>query len=154
MNNNVRSVLKVFGEETIAEMIGILHNKNKEARGKLLSSLKTELKEGLEELVLQFSMEDYGKWVDGGRRAGKKQPPIKNIEDWCEIKGIDKKFAYPIARKIAKEGIPATDFFEVPLRLRIEMLKNPLSEAMRADFVQLLRVFRNQINNEWQLSSK
>jgi len=35
---------------------------------------------------------------------------VKNIMDWCGRKGIDKKFAYPIARKILINGIKARPY--------------------------------------------
>jgi hypothetical protein len=45
--------------------------------------------------------------VEFGRRAGAPMPPLARIRQWCEIRGIDPRAAYPIARKIARDVIPA-----------------------------------------------
>lgn len=37
-------------------------------------------------------------------RAPGKQPPIKAIQQWCKVKGIDVNAAYPIAKAIGQKG--------------------------------------------------
>ena len=65
-------------------------------------------------VTMTISMPGYATFVDEGRRKGK-QPPIKFIKEWCNRKGIDNKMAFPIARKIGRDGIPETNFLD-PLR--------------------------------------
>ena len=146
MNENVKKVLQTWGKETVAEMVAILKLKSKEATGKLLQSLKSDLREGLEQIVLEIEMEDYGKWVDKGRRAGEKMPPKEPIEKWMELKGIDLKYSFPIRRKIGRDGIEAVNFFEVPLLLKLEMLDAPLQDAMRQDLLDRVAAMADKIN--------
>src|SRR5690349_16078021 len=136
MNENVKMVLETFGDVTIAKMVGILKEKNKEARGKLLQSLRFDLREGIEQIILEIEMEDYGKYVDKGRGPNKKMPPDNaEFKEWMVLRGIDSKFSFPIRRKIGRDGIPAVNFFEVPLLLELEMLDAPLQEAMKQDLL-------------------
>lgn len=58
---------------------------------------------------MELIMPDYGIFVEFGRRPGK-QPPLNVIYNWCESKRIPTSAAFPIARKIGKEGLPAHPF--------------------------------------------
>lgn len=42
-------------------------------------------------------------WMQHGRGAGK-QPPLDDIAQWCRDRHIPSEAAYPIARKIGREG--------------------------------------------------
>lgn len=65
-------------------------------------------------LSVYFNLEHYWKYVEYGRRPGKR-PPIKPIEDWIKIKPVvpnpingvvpsTKQLAFLISRKIGMEG--------------------------------------------------
>ena len=148
VNENVKALLRRFGEEAVAEMVNLLQSKGKEASGKLVRSLKANFREALQELVVEFEGAEHLPFVDKGRKPGGKFPPLSKLREWCEIKGIDKKAAYPIARKIARDGIPATDFFELPLMMRIELLKKPLEDSLKQDLVEKLREVAKKINSK------
>ena len=50
-------------------------------------------------------------FVEYGRRAGKKQPPLKPIRDWVISKGMRADAAFPVARAIGRRGIRARPLF-------------------------------------------
>jgi hypothetical protein len=103
---------------------------------RLYRSIKVNTKFKKESWDMELSMNSYGKWVDSGRRPGK-QPPIKPIKEWCVRKGIDTKFAWGIAKKIGKEGIPPTKFLQ-PLtdfkKKIIPELRQLYSDYIRGQF--------------------
>lgn len=60
---------------------------------------KTDIPAGLEDYAAQFKSS-----------GGNFDDLLKNIKQWCNNKGIDKEAAYPIAVKIAREGVGAQPF--------------------------------------------
>lgn len=52
-----------------------------------------------------FNREPHSFFVEVGRRAGSRLPPISVIADWAERRGLPRGAAFPIARKIAARGI-------------------------------------------------
>jgi hypothetical protein len=49
----------------------------------------------------------YAQFVEFGRRANKAMPPLAVIREWCIVKGLGPQAAFPVARKIAIQGIAA-----------------------------------------------
>lgn len=130
-----RRVLDEYGQETVLTMQNILIAAGKDATGTLINSISYEILYDGAMLTLEFDMADYGIYVDQGRRPGK-MPPISNIADWCRVKGIPQTAAFPIARKIGKEGIPATPFFSSTVESTRDTLVQELAIAGAKD-VQL-----------------
>lgn len=57
----------------------------------------------LDELTGEIVVDtNYAGFVHNGRMPGKVDPEA--IEDWAKVKGLPEGAAYPIARKIAREG--------------------------------------------------
>lgn len=86
---------------------------NKVASGSLRDSIQAV---ATNDGILVF-MNDYGKWVQSGRKAGK-YVPIKPLEEWIKRRGINfkskfgktlttRQMAYAISTNIAKYGIPS-----------------------------------------------
>lgn len=86
----------------------------KEIKNKLswTDNLKNNIEVEVSEDGLSLRMPEYGIFVDSGRKPGK-QPPLNVIYKWTKRKNIDPKFAYPIARKIGKEGIEPKPFIHI-----------------------------------------
>ena len=53
----------------------------------------------------------YGTVVEFGRRPGMKMPPVAIIERWAQLHGMA-GLGWPIARAIARRGIPGKHMFE------------------------------------------
>lgn len=59
-----------------------------------------------------INLRSYGPTVDGGRRAGSKLPPLKDITRWImrrlgKSESEARKLAFPFARAIARRGLIA-----------------------------------------------
>ena len=50
----------------------------------------------------------YAPYVEFGARPH--FPPLDAIREWCRVKGIPESAAYPIARAIARRGLPERPF--------------------------------------------
>ena len=92
--------------------------------GRLQSSLKITDKESSDDFSIIIEMEEYGTYVDEGRKPGK-GVPVDNLKKWIVQKGITfnsqtkskqtteqkiNSLAFLINRKIKKEGIEAKNF--------------------------------------------
>lgn len=121
--------------------------------GKLRSSISYTLDVTPNSFTMAFLMEEYGKYVDEGRKPGKGAPP-EVIERWVKQKPIRprldgsfvkvtdarvKSLAYLINRKIKEEGIEPTRFFTEPFEKEFKKLPQDLVEAFALDIEDFLR---------------
>lgn len=99
-------------------------------------------------------MEEYGQWVDQGRKPGKGAPP-EVIRQWVREKPIRPRnknggfkkvtdasvnsLAYLINRKIKREGIKPTHFFSEPFDKAFQELPDDLIEAFALDIEDFLK---------------
>ena len=137
--------------DLIEELRKQLERDKKRASGKLIDSLSYKMKQVLTVLNLEFTYETYGKFVEGGATYKKgKIPPIKAIKEYCKIKGIDEKFAYPIAKNIYKFGIKPTPFVSDVLKNNISIngavskISTIFEKEVELEFIKLI----NDINNK------
>jgi hypothetical protein len=96
---------------------------------KSISARKITNKDGF-----AISMNEYGAFVNDGRRPGK-FPPRQKIEDWINKKGIKPKtlksgktptlrqLGFLIGRSIARSGIQPVRFFDVIDKIEPKMTK-------------------------------
>lgn len=110
-----------------------------EASGKLANSVKYELRYGDTSYEVGLWLEDYWKYVEHGRKAGK-FPPLSKIEEWIRVKPViprpyngklptEKQLAFLIGRKIATEGIEPKNVLK---RTRDEVLDEMLMSIKAA----------------------
>ncbi len=136
MATKLPTVVKVseeYGAQVIAEAKTRLLGFGRRATGNLYNSLDYDVKETTKGVQLQFFAEDYLINVDQGRGAGKKQPPLDKIRDWCRIKNIPVEAAFPIARAIGRRGIPATYFWTTTINRRQKQFESKIQAAFAAD---------------------
>jgi hypothetical protein len=127
-----RKVLQGWGDNVLNSMRGILVSNGKSASGNLINSLSYQITFNGDNLDIEFQMPQYGEFVDAGRRPGK-QPPLSSISQWAQIRGIPQKAVFPIARKIGREGIKPTPFFQTSIDNNIDLLVSQLEDAMVKD---------------------
>lgn len=124
-----------------------LDNDDARATGNLINSIDTFVTYGDLTFNIYMTLEDYWKYIEYGRPAGKRFPPIDKIREWVTVKPIipypDSKgklptpdqLAFLIARKIAKEGIPAGEQLATTLAELNEQYLPRLQQALQEDWV-------------------
>jgi len=132
----LKAILDTYGLNCIAQMQQILQNKG--ARN-LQNQLNHQVVEDIDYVNLVITMPEYGIWADAGRGPGVFPPPDA-IKDWMISRGIDLKYQYPIARKIASEGTKnsAKDFIQTFYLLQ-QVYADQISQAVTEDYVQAIR---------------
>jgi len=109
-----RNDFNVIGQFLIKELSKELIFQKHQASGKLIDSLEYRIKNTSNGMRLEIWSEDYGHYVNTGRKAGTKKVPIVSLVNWIKQKGIasgDKEvtsIAYAIQTKIFREGIPTS----------------------------------------------
>lgn len=109
------SDITLLGQFIINELGKELIKQNHRATGKLIGSLDYRVIQSVESTDLLVEMNDYGEWVNKGRRKGAKPVPIPALVEWIKQKGIatnNKKvlgIAFAIQKTIQKEGIPTNN---------------------------------------------
>ena len=108
------NILKLIISELQAELIGQGHK----ATGSLVKSFEGSVLTLPNSIVIQILMNDYGIYVNEGRREGVKRVPLKVLMDWVEQKAIAsgnkevKNVAFAIQQKIFQEGSPTKGSFK------------------------------------------
>jgi hypothetical protein len=161
---NTRLALDKFGKYLVIESRKNLTRKKKNVSGSLYRSLSYELTTGPSSIGFDFLMNEYGEWVDKGRKAGK-FPPFQNILDWVkarrfqfrELEGKNKgKFksyeetARAVWFKIKNKGIKPTDFYSRPFNLGFQKLPVELQEAYGLDVEDFLEFTINELNKKYK----
>lgn len=138
MLDSTRRLIDEWGEELVADVLAALSDGGRIASGRLYLSLRREVRESLDEIETLVLEEDYGKYLDKGRGPGR-QPPLERIREWCRIRGIPERAAWPIARRIGQLGTRPTNYFSGPLAVRLAILDRELPSALRDDLVAQIR---------------
>lgn len=120
--------------------------------GKLYNSVrKVSVRNSGGDFSLTLSLEDYWKYIENGRRAGAKMPPITAIKNWIERKNIQPKpmtlkngktvvpninsLSFLIARSIGKNGIKAKPFFKQSINETYDLFIEKIKEALVQDLI-------------------
>lgn len=119
-----------------------------------LSSFDYDIEFDDKSFRVYFNLEEYWKWVEYGRRAGK-QPPIDPIYNWIKIKPIvpkprngkiptQRQLAFAISKSIGEHGtrgkhplkntlgsIEATNIVSEIKNLLIKQINNEIKDAIK-----------------------
>ena len=105
--------------------------------------------------VISISLADYWKYIENGRRAGAKMPPVSAIENWINVKQIVPhsmtlksgktviptipQLSFLIARSIGRRGIPPKPLFknsfEAAKQQFIQVIKDAITQDIKESLV-------------------
>ena len=144
--DNLMSALHDYAEEARALYRRKLIEDDKfTTQDKLIKNIKTDVKAMGVTFTVVLYLEDYWKYVEGGRKPGKKWPPRDAIRRWIDIKPIipeerngklptPEQLTFLIQRKIGEEGIEPGN----QLRDTVESINSywlpKLQAALQKDF--------------------
>lgn len=131
--DRINEIVNKFGEDVIKEMQNDLRKNKSTATSQLLNSLNYNAKVDIERIIIQFNSEDYGLYVNEGRKEGK-YPNLSKLKQWCKVKGIEDKAVFPIAYKIYKFGIKPKPF-----------LFRGLNKLKQDFMVELIKVYADEM---------
>ena len=120
--NTIKEITNLFA----AALKDRLEENGSNATHQLSNSIKDIVKFDGKYLTVSIQLEDYYKYVENGRKAGK-FPPVDAIKKWITIKPVipsgkngklptENQLAYLIGRKIAREGTRANPFLAPTIR--------------------------------------
>ena len=142
---NLEKAINDFVSDFVDTYKGLLIRDNKKATGDLIRSIKPiEIEFETNKYSGSISLAYYWKYIEYGRRAGGKFPPVNKILDWIKVKPViprpvngikptEKQLAFLISRKIARDGIEAGNQFKEALDLTWVKNKNKISDAISID---------------------
>ena len=124
------------------------------ASGKLYKTIDYTITSKSDSYLVTINLEEYWKFIEKGRRAGAKMPPVSAIENWIKVRKIlprpivlksgkqrvptVQQLAFIIARSIAKKGIQPRPFMRETLAETVETFKEKLSAAVKEDVIDNL----------------
>lgn len=141
---SLTKVLEELGDYFIQQARDNLQENGSIASGDLFNSFEKIVEIEDDFYSVKISLEDYWKYVENGRGAGK-FPPIDKIRTWIQIKPITalpdingrtpsvEQLTFLISRKIAQEGTKAKPFFETAKQEAIEHFENAINMAIEED---------------------
>lgn len=104
--------------------------------------------------LISISLEEYWKYIEAGRRAGAKMPPVSAIENWINVKQIIPhemtlkggktiiptipQLSFLIARKIGRDGIRPRPFFKQSFESAKREFLHIIEEAVITDIKESL----------------
>lgn len=157
---NTELALNKFGKYLVTESRKNLTRMKKNVSRKLYESLDYDVKSMPNSLEFDFLMEEYGEWVDKGRKAGT-PPPFSPIREWVQQRRIQfrdnsGKFqtydqtAWAVVKKIGRDGIEASNFYSRPFQLGYKKLPNELVEAYALDVEDFLEFSIDKLNEKYK----
>ena len=122
--------------------------------GQLYRTLSYSVKMDNSSWLISISLEEYWKYIEAGRRAGAKMPPLDVIEKWIKVKQILPRpltlksgksvvptipqLSFLIARKIGRDGIRPRPFFKQSFESAKREFLHIIEEAIIADIKESL----------------
>ena len=109
---------KKVGKLIIASLQKELIEQGHQATGNLVNSFEQRVIEVPNSIVIEILMDEYGIYVNEGRKSGGKKVPINVLVEWIERKAIVngdkevKSLAFAIQQTIHKEGSPTAGSFK------------------------------------------
>jgi len=158
--DNTKKALEKFGKYLVKESRKNLTRKKKNVTSSLYDSLDYEVKAMPNSFEFDFLMEEYGEWVDKGRKAGK-NPPFSPLRKWVEDRRIQfrdnrgrfqtyDQTAWAVVKSIGKKGIEPSNFYTRPFNLGFQKLPNEVAEAYALDVEEFLDFTIDKLNEQYK----
>lgn len=158
--DNTKKALENFGKYLVKESRKNLTRKKKNVTSSLYDSLDYQVKAMPNSFEFDFLMEEYGEWVDKGRRAGK-NPPFSPLRKWVEDRRIQfrdnsgrfqtyDQTAWAVVKSIGKKGIEPSNFYTRPFNLGFQKLPNEVAEAYALDVEEFLDFTIDKLNEQYK----
>jgi hypothetical protein len=152
----LKEAIDKLGMDVVADLAKQLLSADKKATGELINSLKYEVLEVVDAVMLRIKALDYFKYVDKGRRPGAKPPPVAAIIPWVETKGIiigkntTKQTAFIIARSIGIKGIQPLNMkqnvIDNIIKTRTQILQQAYKEDIKNHYDEIIKEVQEIIN--------
>lgn len=123
--------------------------------GQLYRTLSYSVKMANSSWLISISLEEYWKYIEAGRRAGAKMPPLDVIEKWIKVKQILPRpltlksgksvvptipqLSFLIARKIGRDGIRPRPFFKQSFEDAKREFLSKIADAVQQDIVESIK---------------
>jgi len=157
---NTQRALDKFGKYLVRESRKNLTRKKKNVTNSLYESLDYDVKAMPNSFEFDFLMQEYGEWVDKGRKAGK-NPPFSPLRKWVQDRRIQfrsnkgrfqtyDQTAWAIVKSIGKKGIPASNFYSRPFNLGFAKLPDEIVEAYALDMEDFLEFTIDKLNEKYK----
>lgn len=141
-------------DEFGAYMINVYKSKlNSEGwtNGELYKGAKYTVNINGDTFSVTLNLAEYWKYIENGRKAGSKMPPISSIQGWIKAKKIIpspmklksgktivptvQQLAFLIARKIGRDGIPAKPYLKMSVEDAKAKYIKKIGEAIKQDII-------------------
>jgi len=158
--DNTKKALEKFGKYLVKESRKNLTRKKKNVTNSLYDSLDYQVKAMPNSFEFDFLMEEYGEWVDKGRKAGK-NPPFSPLRKWVQDRRIQfrdnsgrfqtyDQTAWAVVKSIGKKGIEPSNFYTRPFNLGFQKLPNEVAEAYALDVEEFLEFTIDKLNEQYK----
>lgn len=144
---NLVNRLNGLGFNTTTSIKQALADAGKDASGALIQKTIFTLSENPSFISLQMKAPAHWKFVDEGRKPGKR-PPFKKIKQWVRRKrlnldGISEDgLAFIIARKIGRDGIEPTNIYSDAIKVAMGQIN--IGEFANQDITKSVSEVLNQ----------
>tara|TARA_R110002167_G_scaffold7617_1_gene36007 strand:- start:334 stop:771 length:438 start_codon:yes stop_codon:yes gene_type:complete len=139
---NEEMMFTEWGNEFAKILKANLIEAGKSNTGALVNSISSEVYSTNNGVIIEISALDYLTYVDSGRRPrGNAKidsggfPPVSAFMDYA--KG-DESFAWAIARKVFRDGIPATHVIDKSISEFKNKIEDNASEAIAEQFTNII----------------
>jgi len=158
--DNTKKALENFGKYLVKESRKNLTRKKKNVTNSLYDSLDYQVKAMPNSFEFDFLMEEYGEWIDKGRKAGK-NPPFSPLRKWVQDRRIQfrdnrgrfqtyDQTAWAVVKSIGKKGIEPSNFYSRPFNLGFQKLPNEVAEAYALDVEEFLEFTIDKLNEQYK----
>lgn len=145
--------LNDFGQKIVDNYRAELQDCNYQD-GQLYRTLSYSVKMDNSSWLISISLEEYWKYIEAGRRAGAKMPPVYAIENWINVKQIVPhsmtlksgktviptipQLSFLIARSIGRRGIAPKPLFQKSFEAAKQQFMQVIKDAITQDIKESL----------------